>query len=1168
MASSSSLSRSWLYHVFLSFRGIDVRKGFLSHVLKELKSKGIIPFIDNEIKRGESVGPVLVGAIRQSSVAIVLLSVNYASSSWCLDELVEIMKCREEDQRRVIPIFYEVDPSHVRKQTGDFEKSLMKPVWENKSDNEADLINKVASNITAVLGFTPSKDFDEFVGIGAQITEIKSKLILQSEQVKVIGVVGPPGIGKSTTARVLYNQLSPDFPFSTFLENIRKSFEKPCGNDYQLKLRLHKTLLSQILNQTNIEVHHLGVAREMLSDKKILVVLDDVDCLWQLEEIATQRGWFGPGSIIIITTENRKLLKALRLGTDHIHEMKFPTEEESLQIFCESAFGQKSPDNGFVRLAWEVTRLSGNLPLGLRVMGSYLRGMPMEYWINALPRLRSSLDREIESTLRFSYDSLTEKDKALFLHIACFFSCFYSTVESVKSCLETSDLEVSHGLQGWVKMHSLLQQMGREIVKKQSLEEPGKRQFLMDTTEIIELLDEDTDAGTVLGISFETSEREEIQISKSAFDGMNNLHLSIASSCGFEFLMASERDSRSLKSNESQKLDLSDCGSLKELTSSIGNATKLRVCNLSYFWDLKAPSSIGRLINLQELDLSHCFGLKEFNVCSSLEKLSGCSSLKELNLSNTDIEEMPSSISTWSCLYKLDMSECRNLKEFPNVPDSIEELVLSFTGIKEVPPWIENLFRSCKLIMEGCQRLKTISPNVSKLYNLEFLCLRNYDDRSGYDSPMSYEINIDDCLFEAVIEWGPDLKRSWTLQSDLDVHYIFPVCLPKKALTSPISLRFRGIGFETLPYCIRSPSGLSKLDVTECCELVELPQLPSRKLIQTSPCKYAILPGKKVHEHFTHQATSGSLTINLSPRPLPSSLRFKACILLSQDNINLEDHSDDIDDDEKYESPLTGVSCHFSGKQNGLTVGWGSNQLHHMPCLYPHNLHIFEDSICLNQDYPEAEETTFIELSFVFIFHYKALKTKNVWKVKKCGVRLLEEVVPHCILDKKEIEDEECMGINIEANNENTSGEDEEKEEEEEEDDDDDDDDDEEDEAATLAFLMKKVDINIEANNENASGEDEEKEEEDDDDEEEDEAATLAFLMKKMDINIEANNENASGEDEEKEEYDGEEDKGGGDGDGKGAEEDDYDYDYDYNYDYTYDYGYTYDYNYDYYYNY
>ncbi|CAN6840014.1 unnamed protein product [Brassica oleracea] len=560
MASSSSLSRSWLYHVFLSFRGVDVRKGFLSHVRKGLEGKGIIAFVDDNMKPGESVGPVLVGAIRQSRVAVVLLSSNYASSSWCLDELVEIMKCRDEYKQPVLPIFYKVDPSDVRKQKGDFGKVFdetclgkteeVKETWRQalkdvagiagydfgNCDSEADLINKVASDVTAVLGFTPSKDFDNFVGIEPRIIEIKSKLILQSEEVKVIGILGPAGIGKTTTARVLYNRLSPGFPFSTFLENIRGNYEKPCGNDYQLKLSLQKKLLVEILNQKDIEVCHLGVVQEMLSGKKVLVVLDEVDCWWQLEEMETQRGWLGPGSMIIITTEDRKLLNALGLGIEHIYKMEFPTSDESLQIFCQYAFGQHSPDYGFEELAREVTWLAGNLPLGLRVMGSYLRGMSREQWIDALPRLRSSLDREIDATLRFSYDGLSDKDKALFLHIACFFSCSLWKVDSVKRCLANCGLDVKHGLQvladkslisiddrGYVKMHSLLQKMGRGIVKKESLKEPGKREFLWSTSEIIELLDKNTVSLFLLHMQSSNSKRGKIQISKSAFDGMNNL---------------------------------------------------------------------------------------------------------------------------------------------------------------------------------------------------------------------------------------------------------------------------------------------------------------------------------------------------------------------------------------------------------------------------------------------------------------------------------------------------------------------------------------------------------------------------------------------------------------------------------------------------------------------
>uniref|UniRef100_M4E4K7 TIR domain-containing protein n=1 Tax=Brassica campestris TaxID=3711 RepID=M4E4K7_BRACM len=615
------------------------------------------------------------------------------------------MKCREEYQQTVMTIFYEVDPSDARKQTGDSGKAFHETcvgkeekmkAWRqalsdvagiagyhsSNCDNEADLISKVASDVTAVLGFTPSKDLD-----------IKSKFILQSEQVKMIVLVGPAGIGKTTTARVLYNQLSPGFPFSTVLENIRGNYEKPCGNDYQLKLRLEKKLLSQLFNQKDIEVHHLGEAQQMLSGKKVLVVLDEVDSLWQLEEMAKQLGWFGHGSIIIITTEDRKLVKQLRLGIDHIYEMKFPTSTEPMQIFCQYAFGQKSPDYGFEMLAWEVTGLAGDfhLPLGLKVMGSYLRGMSRNEWIDALPRLKSSLDREIESTLRFSYEGLSDNDKALFLHIACFFG--YFKVDSVKRCLEKSGLDVNHGLQvladkslifidrGWVKMHSLLQQMGREIVKNQSLEEPGKRQFLWNIPEIIELLEENT-----------------------PLQCLKLLDLSLS-----RYL---KRIPDLSKATSLEKLDLHGCESLLELTSSIDSATKLTICNLSNCRLLKElPSSISRLINLEELNLSDCSSLKEFSGCSSLEKLSGCLSLKELNLSFTVIMEVPSSMRTWPCFYQLDMAGCSSLKEFPNVPDSIVALVLCGTLIEEVPPWIENLFRLRKLIMYGSKRLKRVFSN-------------------------------------------------------------------------------------------------------------------------------------------------------------------------------------------------------------------------------------------------------------------------------------------------------------------------------------------------------------------------------------------------------------------------------------------------------------------------
>ncbi|PRQ22487.1 putative TIR domain-containing protein [Rosa chinensis] len=122
MASTWSPRRLYKYDVFLSFRGEDTRETFTCHLYRALTAKGIITFIDDEsLERGSTIGPSLFTAIQDSRFALVVLSQNFASSSWCLDELSKIFQCLVRRGRFVFPIFYRVAPSDVRKQTGSFQ---------------------------------------------------------------------------------------------------------------------------------------------------------------------------------------------------------------------------------------------------------------------------------------------------------------------------------------------------------------------------------------------------------------------------------------------------------------------------------------------------------------------------------------------------------------------------------------------------------------------------------------------------------------------------------------------------------------------------------------------------------------------------------------------------------------------------------------------------------------------------------------------------------------------------------------------------------------------------------------------------------------------------------------------------------------------------------------
>ena len=118
---SSSLTPRWKHDVFLSFRGEDTRNSFTDHLYTALKQKGILTFkYDEKIERGKAISREIVEAIEESRFSIVILSKNYASSIWCLDELVQIIRCSKERGVTVLPVFYDVDPSDVRRQRGTF----------------------------------------------------------------------------------------------------------------------------------------------------------------------------------------------------------------------------------------------------------------------------------------------------------------------------------------------------------------------------------------------------------------------------------------------------------------------------------------------------------------------------------------------------------------------------------------------------------------------------------------------------------------------------------------------------------------------------------------------------------------------------------------------------------------------------------------------------------------------------------------------------------------------------------------------------------------------------------------------------------------------------------------------------------------------------------------
>ena len=368
--------------------------------------------------------------------------------------------------------------------------------------SEAQMIEAIANDVLGKLILAPSKEFEDFVGMKDHIAKMSVLLHLEAEEVRMVGIWGSSGIGKTTIARVLYSQLSRWFQVSVFIDRafVSKSMEiynNANPDDYNMKLHLLRSFLSEVLDKKDIRIDRLDAIEERLKHQKVLIFIDDLDDQLVLDTLVGQTHWFGCGSRIIVITKDKHFLRAH--GINHIYEVCLPSEELALEMFCRSAFRKNYPPDGLMELASEVALRAGKLPLGLKVLGSYLRSRGKEDWMDMLHGLRTRLNGRIERTLRVSYDGLNNRnDEAVFRHIACLFNG--EKIDDIKLLLADSDVDVNTGLKNLVdkslihvredivEMHLLLEDMGKEIVRTQS-NDPRQREFLMDSKDICEILE-------------------------------------------------------------------------------------------------------------------------------------------------------------------------------------------------------------------------------------------------------------------------------------------------------------------------------------------------------------------------------------------------------------------------------------------------------------------------------------------------------------------------------------------------------------------------------------------------------------------------------------------------------------------------------------------------------
>nr|XP_011461658.1 PREDICTED: probable disease resistance protein At4g27220 isoform X2 [Fragaria vesca subsp. vesca] len=450
MASSSSSSsiRSWKYDVFLSFRGTDTRKGIANEICNRLSSRGIKTFMDEQgLQVGDVISPALIKAIKESRFAIVILSKNYASSAWCLEELREI--CLSMEESRILPLFFEVDPTDVRFQKNSFKEAFSKHDTSKRHESEkvhqwraalskvanisgwntndfkthSELVDKIVESLLSKVPLDPIEstgDFQEYEATKEAMRKVMEAL--KDDKITVVGVYGMGGVGKTSMVRHVAAQACRNGTFNHWIMAVISQ---------NLDLEKVQGTLADLLGFKFVEGTEAGRAnklhKEIMRKEKLLIIVDDV---WERIELSkigipTYNELQKCKSKVLLTTRRLNVCNAMKC-----HEkigLKVLSDQDSWTLFVRNAGTISFEPTSFEKVARRVALECKGLPIALIAVARALGDEDQEEWKKAVERLEQSQyvnpnhEEDAFRCIRLSYNYLKDGDSKSCFLLCCLF---------------------------------------------------------------------------------------------------------------------------------------------------------------------------------------------------------------------------------------------------------------------------------------------------------------------------------------------------------------------------------------------------------------------------------------------------------------------------------------------------------------------------------------------------------------------------------------------------------------------------------------------------------------------------------------------------------------------------------------------------------------------------